>query len=182
MEGATMIPATTKSLTLNPAPLADEGLSEQTCEKVARYAAPPAGVLEHRLRELDREWDVERLTATVWGLVLLGAVLLVLLLGAGWLVLPVVVAACLLLHGLVGWTPARPLLRRLGYRTPQEVARERFALKAMRGDCQPESLVTTPQDREDLARFEDEGGPPAEVPQPDVSAPVVGEALRATRC
>jgi hypothetical protein len=128
---------------------------------MSRYASAPPGVLELRLRELDREWDVERLTAATSGLLLLLGLGLVSLKGEQWLVFPAVVAACLLLHALVGWTPALPLMRCLGFRTPQEIAHERRALETCCGDVQTASLTKTVQDREDLSRFENEGGSPA---------------------
>jgi hypothetical protein len=37
-------------------------------------------------------------------------------------------------HALQGWCLPVPLLRRLGVRTQREIERERFALKALRGD------------------------------------------------
>ena len=40
----------------------------------------------------------------------------------------------LLQHALQGWCPPLPLLRRLGVRTQAEIERERYALKAIRGD------------------------------------------------
>jgi hypothetical protein len=35
-----------------------------------------------------------------------------------------------------GWYPLMPLFRRLGIRTAREIERERYALKALRGDFQ----------------------------------------------
>ncbi len=156
-----MIPATTKHLVLNPTPLVDEAASDLAHEGMGRYAAAPAGVVEQRLRELDREWDVERLTAITFGLVVLGGVLLVAFLGPGWLVLLALGGACLLLHGAAGWSPALLLTRCLGYRTAREIAQERFALRATCGDIPTLSPDITPEDREDLSRFENEGGAPA---------------------
>jgi len=153
-----MISATIKPLILNPAPAVHEVNGDPMPEKMARYAAEPLLVVEQRLRELDHEWEMERLTATTSGLFLLGGVLLTLFLGTNWLVLPVVIAACLLLYGLTGWRPASPLTRLLGFRTSQEIAFERYALNASRGDSQLGNLVKTPQYREDLSRFESEGG------------------------
>jgi hypothetical protein len=102
--------------------------------------------------------------------------------GESWLVLPAIIGGCLLLHAVIGWTPALPLIRQLGYRTAEEIAQERYALKAIRGDFQPMNLITTPQDREDLSRFEGEGGPPLPELEPHASDPaVVNEALRATK-
>jgi hypothetical protein len=51
-----------------------------------------------------------------------------------WYLLPAGVAAFLLLHAVQGWCPPLPVLRRLGFRTAAEIAYERYALKAMRGD------------------------------------------------
>jgi hypothetical protein len=128
---------------------------------MARYAAAPPGVVEQRLRELDREWDTERLNSTASGLALLLGLQLVSILGAEWLVLPAVFAICLLLHGLLRWTPALPLLRSMGFRTPQEIALERHVLQGLRDDLRVERPALSPQDRDDLARFENEGGAPA---------------------
>jgi len=178
-----MIPATTQRLILNTPNRVNEVISDRIRENVARFAAATPVLLEQRLRELDREWDVERLTGTVSGLVLLGSVLLAWLMGDGWLVLPAIIGACLLLHAVVGWTPALPLIRQMGYRTAEEISQERYALKAIRGDFHPMSLITTPQDREDLSRFEGEGGPPLPEPEAHASDPaIVNEALRATKC
>jgi len=48
--------------------------------------------------------------------------------------LPAVVAGFLLQHALQGWCPPLPVFRRLGFRTQAEMERERYALKALRGD------------------------------------------------
>ena len=40
----------------------------------------------------------------------------------------------LLSHGLRGWNPMIPALRRIGIRTRNEIDREIYALKAARGD------------------------------------------------
>jgi hypothetical protein len=45
-----------------------------------------------------------------------------------------VVGGFLLKHAVSGWCPPVPLLRRLGVRTRSELDREKFALKALRGD------------------------------------------------
>lgn len=87
-----------------------------------------------RLGELDREWDVDRaveLESSLMGLMGLA-------LGAfgrpAFLAAPAVVGAAVFLHATVGWYPLLPLFRRMGLRTSREIARERYALKALRGD------------------------------------------------
>lgn len=183
-----MIPTTTDRVILNTNRRVNDSISEKTRERVAHYASATPQLLELRLRELDHEWDVERITATSYALGTLGGVFLVSLLGESWLVVPFLFATFLLLHGLIGWSPILPLIRRCGCRTAQEIAHERYALKALRGDFQRLDVVTTPQDREDLARFEDEGGPaapeekPADAAHPDAANPeVVHEAIRAAQ-
>jgi hypothetical protein len=184
-----MIPTTTKRVIHNTNRRVNDSICEKTCERVAHYASATPQMLEQRLCELDHEWDVERITATCVALGMLGGVLLVTLFGEGWLVVPLLLATFLLLHALVGWSPLLPLIRRGGCRTADEIALERYALKALRGDFQRLDVVTTPQDREDLARFEGEGGPPAPEPDrpadaahPDAAHPaVVHEAIRAAQ-
>ncbi len=100
-----------------------------------------------RLRELDREWDVERaLAANAATLVLVGMGL-GLAVDRRFLALPAAVAAFLMQHALQGWCPSLPLLRRMGFRTAREINEERVALKVLRGD---------------FAGFE-EGAPPGHV-------------------
>jgi hypothetical protein len=50
------------------------------------------------------------------------------------LLLSAAVGGFLLQHAVSGWCPPIPLLRRLGVRTRSELDREKFALKALRGD------------------------------------------------
>lgn len=109
-------------------------IRRQTDENVARTAAGGCAAIERRLDELDYEWDIERCLETgASSLTLLGT-----LLGATvdrrWYLLPVGVAAFLLQHAIQGWCPPLPLFRRLGIRTADEIAEERYALKALRGD------------------------------------------------
>ena len=51
-----------------------------------------------------------------------------------WLLLSGVVLGFLFQHAVQGWCPPVPLLRQLGIRTRGEIDREKYALKALRGD------------------------------------------------
>jgi hypothetical protein len=101
---------------------------------VACTAAGGRAVIRHRLAELDREWDIERMlelnaaTVSLLGLAL-GATV-----SRRWYALPAVVAAFLAQHAVQGWCPPLPIFRRLGVRTQSEIDQERYALKALRGD------------------------------------------------
>lgn len=101
--------------------------------------------IEQRLRELDREWDIERVLETNSALLSLYGLVRGLLGSWRWLLLPLTVQAFFLQHALQGWCPPIWLLRRVGVRTRDEIARERYALKALRGDFQGlEEVVEAP--------------------------------------
>jgi hypothetical protein len=51
-----------------------------------------------------------------------------------WALLPAIAAGFMMQHVLQGWCPPLPILRRMGFRTAAEIDRERYALKALRGD------------------------------------------------
>lgn len=90
--------------------------------------------INERLRELDREWDIERVIETNSSSIALGGTLLGLLVSRWFFALPLAVTSFLLQHAIQGWCPPVPVLRRLGYRTAKEIHEERVALKAIRGD------------------------------------------------
>jgi hypothetical protein len=59
-------------------------------------------------------------------------------LGYAWdrrfLLLPAAVITFFAQHALQGWCPPIPVFRRRGVRTRREIERERYAIKALRGD------------------------------------------------
>ena len=86
------------------------------------------------MEALDREWDIERILEANAASLSLLAVFLGLTRDRKWFLLPGVIAAFLLQHAVQGWCPPLAILRRLGFRTEEEINRERYALKALRGD------------------------------------------------
>jgi hypothetical protein len=98
------------------------------------YYSNHKDAIPRRLRELDREWDIERAieaNAATLGFV---GVILGTTRDRRWLALPALVTGFLLQHATQGWCPPVPVLRRLGFRTSFEIEVEREALKALRGD------------------------------------------------
>ncbi len=121
-------------------------IDKKTQNDLAYFADHPDEI-NRRLKELDREWDVERmLEMNSSAISLIG-----LLLGAArsrkWLFLPAAVQLFFLQHGVQGWCPPLPLLRRLRIRTQSEIETEREALKALRGDRPRERVIN----RDDFA-------------------------------
>lgn len=102
--------------------------------RIQYYATQDDETIDKRIQELDEEKDLERvLEANAASLSLLGLALGVAF-GRKWLLLPMVVGAFLLNHAVRGWCPPVPAFRRMGVRTREEIDREKFALKALRGD------------------------------------------------
>jgi hypothetical protein len=108
-------------------------IAADTARRVAALARDPARI-GARLRELDAEWDTERVLEANAATLALAGTLLGLLRDRRFLAVPVVVAGFLLQHALQGWCPPLPLIRGAGVRTMREIETERAALKAMRGD------------------------------------------------
>ncbi len=103
-------------------------------EKRIRFYATHTELIERRLRELDDEWDVERVIETEAPIMTLLGLALGATVNRKWLALPIVVQSMVLVHAIQGFYPLLPLFRLLGIRTEKEIAAERYALKALRGD------------------------------------------------
>ena len=99
---------------------------------IRHYAARPDEIPD-RLRELDEEWDVERVLEANASALALGGILLSVL-KKKTLFLSAAVLAFLHQHAVHGWCPPLPVIRRLGVRTRTEIEYERYALKMIRGD------------------------------------------------
>lgn len=105
-------------------------------ERIRFYASQPKEVLDRRIADLDREWDIERWLETSASSLALSGLLLGLTANRKWLLLTGTAMGFLLMHAIQGWCPPVPLLRRMGVRTRGEIDREKFALKVLRGDLQ----------------------------------------------
>jgi hypothetical protein len=109
-------------------------LQQDALNRVRHFEHLPEAAMDQRIRELEREWDIERVLATNASILGLTGVVLGATVSRKWLALPGVVLPFLLQHALQGWCPPLPLFRRLGIRTRQEIEREKFAMMALRGD------------------------------------------------
>jgi hypothetical protein len=86
------------------------------------------------IRRLEGEWDFDRTLEAEASLMGLLGIVLGVWVDRRLLALPGFVGAMLVLHATHGWYPLLPLFRRAGIRTRDEIDRERYALKALRGD------------------------------------------------
>lgn len=98
----------------------------------------PAGAdretIGRHIDQLDREWDTERYLQMNASVLALGGVILGATVNKKFLMAPGVVLSFFLQHAVQGWCPPLPVFRRMGARTRHEINREKYALKALRGD------------------------------------------------
>jgi hypothetical protein len=109
-------------------------IDEQTTSRLAHCASAEPEAIGRRLDDLDREWDTDRAIELEASLMGLAGLSLGVFVRPALLALPMFVGSAVLLHALTGWYPLLPLFRRVGLRTAREIGRERYALKALRGD------------------------------------------------
>lgn len=109
----------------------NEEIDRQTDRMIRLFSNRSAAAIHRRVRELDREWDVERVLEVNASTLALTGLVLGMKLNRNWLFLTGGVLGFLLLHGLQGWCPPLPVLRRLGVRTRGEIDREKYALLGM---------------------------------------------------
>lgn len=129
-----ILPSTFERVPLHTNDQINERIQQKTEQRVSLYGSAGKEAIGQRLRQLDDEWDIERVLEANAASVALAGVLLGATVSRRFFVLPGIVAGFLLQHALQGWCPPVPIFRRLGFRTAGEICTERFALKALRGD------------------------------------------------
>jgi len=107
----------------------NEEIDLQTDINIHRYKGKSKAEILERIQMLDKEWDIERVLEVNASALALSGLILGLTKDRKWLFLPGIILPFLLQHGLQGWCPPLPLLRRLGIRTRGEIDREKYALK-----------------------------------------------------
>jgi hypothetical protein len=134
LRGTTMLASTANRVMRRTTERANELIRRQTEQSIAWHAAAGPEAIERRLAELDAEWDIERCLETLAPTFSLFGLTFGITFNRKWLIVPLLVQAFFLQHALQGWCPPIPVLRYLGVRTATEIAEERYALKALRGD------------------------------------------------
>lgn len=129
-----MIPSTTQRVPQSTAAAVNRQIDQATQANVDHYARRGRDAIAARLRELDEEWDTERTLEANAATACLVGVALGTFVDRRFYFFPALVGGFLLLHAVQGWCPPLPILRRLGVRTQSEIDREKYALKALRGD------------------------------------------------
>ena len=128
-----MVTTTANRVQRNTTPAVTERIQERTACRLRHYASHP-GEIPERLRELDREWDIERTLETGSSSLTLLGLILGTTVNKKWFLLSAGVQGFFLQHAIQGWCPPLPALRSFGVRTLQEIEDERHALLAILQD------------------------------------------------
>jgi hypothetical protein len=118
----------------NTCPEINARIDREIEDRVQFYATREPWELSSRISELESEWSIERALETEASSMGLLGLTLGLTVNRKFLLVPAVVGGMVLLHGIQGWYPLLRVFRTLGFRTREEIDREKYALKALRGD------------------------------------------------
>jgi hypothetical protein len=129
-----MVPSTYNAVFRHTPDRVNRRIRLSTEANIAYYSAAGADVINQRIAELDTEWDIERTLARNAASVSIAGVLLGLVAGKRYFLLTLTAGGFLLQYAIKGWCAPVAFLRRMGMRTRGEIDREKYALKAARGD------------------------------------------------
>lgn len=121
----------TKRVELNTSRKINKRIEQRTLNNINKYKDVDYKKLLDRIRELNREWDTERVLEANASLVILISSILGFIKNIRWFIIVIIVSFFLLLHAIYGWCPPVPIIRRLGIRTPEEIQSEKTVLKVL---------------------------------------------------
>ena len=112
----------------------NEEIEKEMWNRIAKYQGASVSEISERIKELEKEWDIERyLGVNMSAFAISGLALSAMTKNRYWLILPTVVLGFFMQHSIQGWCPPLPILRKLKIRTQQEIDHEKYALKLLRG-------------------------------------------------
>jgi hypothetical protein len=97
-------------------------------ENVRFYSIQNPITIKRRIKDLDEEWDVERVLQLNASTLALTGVIMGAFSSKKWLLLSALVTGFLAQHAVQGWCPPLVVLRKLKIRTRKEIDLEKFAL------------------------------------------------------
>lgn len=106
----------------------NQKIDQKTQQNIQYYSMQNEMVIKSRIKELDHEWDIERVLALNASLFALTGVILGATVNKKWLILPTVVTIFLAQHAIQGWCPPLPIFRKTGIRSRKEIDHERYSL------------------------------------------------------
>ncbi|UJR20061.1 hypothetical protein I4U23_023195 [Adineta vaga] len=147
-----MIPQTSERVESATSSCSNKKIYNATIERLSKILQTPSDqrsfAIEDRLKELNKEWDMERLLEFNASTLLVVSIVLGYFHCQCWLLLSFAIAAFLWQHAVQGWCPPVPIFRGIiGQRTSVEILSEKVALKILRGDYQSINPKTFEQEQ-----------------------------------
>lgn len=124
-----IFPDTTKRVQLYTNEKVNNRIKKKTLANISNYAGKSGEEIIDRLKELDAEWDIERVLETNAASAIIFSTILGFTANKKWFLAAGVVGGFLLQHALQGWCPPVEVFRRMGVRTYSEISYEKEALK-----------------------------------------------------
>ena len=115
------LPGTAERVERHTAPAINERIYREMRLRVAECYALSDEEIDARIRELEREWDIERTLEVNAATVILTGLALGTFADRKWYLLSAAAGGFLLQHALQGWCPPLPLFRGRGVRTSKEI-------------------------------------------------------------
>jgi hypothetical protein len=112
----------------------NKDVDQKIKESIELYSSQDSEMINKRIKQLEKEWDIERALEVNMPIVALIGLSLGIFVNSWWFIFPVIVMLFFLEHAIQGWCPPLPIFRSLGFRTKEEIEKERYALKILRGD------------------------------------------------
>ena len=134
LSGSTIVSETAVEPAVRNRRPVNDRIQARTLHDVARYIGADPVFIDERIRELEREWTLERVLETNAAPLGIAGLALGLAIDRRFFALTGIVTALLLQNALFGASPARPVLRTFGLRTTEEIYDEIIALRILRGD------------------------------------------------
>ncbi|WP_158245893.1 YgaP family membrane protein [Herbinix hemicellulosilytica] len=129
-----ILPPTGQRVFLRTDPLCNMDIRSKTIRNLKIYKNCDIDEITERIRDLNLEWDTERIIEANAAILTVLFSYLGIKTGRSWFNLTAAVGICLLVHSLQGWCPILPFLRKKGIRTENEINNEKIALKILRKD------------------------------------------------
>jgi len=101
---------------------------------IKKYQYANSNALTNRIKQLDNEWDTERVLEANAATIIFVCSLIGFLTSSYKFIITGIISFFLLVHAIQGWCPPLPLIRRLGIRTQEEIQVEKMTIKFLRGD------------------------------------------------
>jgi hypothetical protein len=124
-------PPTTTKVNRNTSADINERIRKKTEDNIKDLYGKDNKDIISRIKELDYEWDTERVLEINFAGVVLITSILALTGKKGWIVLAGVASCFMIQHSIQGWCPPLPFIRKLGIRTATEIYNEKMVLITM---------------------------------------------------